>query len=98
MTTKAIFFDRDGVLNEVIDRGKGFSVAGKQVRWSAPFRFNEFRLKSGLTELLEKIKEVGYLRILVTNQPDIAYGMMTAEDHELIMAEIKKLPFDDIYV
>lgn len=96
--SKAIFFDRDGVLNDVIDRGDNFFVHGKKVRWTAPYNYSEFRLKSGLTEILEKIRGLGYLRILVSNQPDITYGTMPPEEHERIMAEVKKMPLDDIFV
>ena len=95
---KAIFFDRDGVLNEVVDRGYNFFVQGKKVRFTAPFNYSEFHLKSGLFELLEAIGKLGYLRILATNQPDIAYGTMTPMEHERIMTEVKKLPLDDIYI
>lgn len=95
---KAVFFDRDGVLNEVIDRGENFFVQGKKVRWTAPFNFSEFNLKSGVVEILEAIGKLGYLRILATNQPDITYGTMPPEEHERIMAVVKKLPLDDIYV
>ncbi len=95
---KAVFLDRDGVLNDVVDRGDNFFVQGKKVRWTAPFSYNEFRLKLGLAKILEAIKELGYLRILVTNQPDITYGTMPTEEHERIMAEVKKLPLDDIYI
>jgi len=94
----AIFIDRDGVLNDVVDRGEDFFVQGKKVRRTAPFRYDEFHLKSGVPETLEQIGNLGFLRILVTNQPDIAYGTMTPKEHERIMADVKKLPLDDIFV
>src|SRR3989338_8612220 len=95
---RAVFFDRDGVINDVIDRGKNFYVKGKKVRWTAPFQFNEFRLKPGVEELLKRIGEAGFLRILLTNQPDIAYGLLTTDQHNRIMDEVKKLPFEDIFI
>ncbi|MBI5728685.1 MAG: HAD-IIIA family hydrolase [Candidatus Magasanikbacteria bacterium] len=95
---RAIFLDRDGVLNDVVDRGEDFFVQGKKVRWTAPFNYNEFRFKPGIVEVLEALGERGWLRILVTNQPDITYGTMPPEEHEKIMAEVKNLPLDDIYV
>lgn len=100
MDTKrqAIFLDRDGVINDVVDRGENFFVQGKKVRWTAPFNFSEFKLKAGAAEALKQIGELGYLRILATNQPDMAYGTMAQAEHDRIMAEIKKLPLDDIFV
>jgi D-glycero-D-manno-heptose 1,7-bisphosphate phosphatase len=95
---KAIFFDRDGVVNEVIDRGESFFTQGEDTRFTAPRNYSEFRLKSGVVEVLETVGKLGYLRILVTNQPDIAYGKLPQEEHERIMAEVKKLPFDDIFI
>lgn len=95
---RALFFDRDGVLNDTVDRGDNFFVQGKKVRWTAPFNYGEFHLRSGVSELLEEAGRLGFLRILVTNQPDVTYGTMSVEEYERIMAEVKKLPFDDIYV
>ena len=95
---RAIFFDRDGVINEVVDRGGDCVVAGKKVRFTAPWKYEEFKLKNGVEEVLKKLKELGFLIILVTNQPDISYGTMTADEHERIMAEVRLLPFDDIFV
>ncbi len=95
---QAVFFDRDGVINNAIDRGNDFFVAGKKVRWTAPFNLGEFKLKVGTEEALKQIGELGFLRILVTNQPDIAYKTMTQAEHDRIMTKVKKLPFDDIFV
>ncbi len=95
---KAVFFDRDGVINDVIDRGDNFFVEGKKVRFTAPFNYNEFCLRPGVVEILEAVGKLGYLRILITNQPDIAYGVLSSQEHELIMADVKKLPFDDIFI
>ncbi|MBI2989742.1 MAG: HAD-IIIA family hydrolase [Candidatus Magasanikbacteria bacterium] len=100
MNTKrrAVFLDRDGVINETIDRGEHFEVLGKKVRFSPPFFYHEFHLRDGVKEALERMGELGYLRILVTNQPDRAYGMITEEEYQKIMAVVAALPFDDIFV
>jgi len=94
----AVFLDRDGVINDIVNRGDDFSVKGKKVRLTAPFKIAEFRIKEGVREALEKIKTLGFLLILVSNQPDIKYGLMTEEDNKEIMEEIKKLPLDDIFI
>lgn len=95
---RALFFDRDGVLNDTVDRGDNFFVLEKKVRFTTPYHYDEFRLKPVVVEMLEAVGKLGFLRILVTNQPDITYGTMPPEEHERIMAEVKKLPLDDIYI
>ncbi|MBU2575467.1 HAD-IIIA family hydrolase [Patescibacteria group bacterium] len=95
---RAIFFDRDGVINDVIDRGEDCFVKGKKVRFTAPWLYDEFHLKDGVHEALKKMKDLGFLLILATNQPDIKYGRMTKQEHERIMSDIRKLPFDAVYV
>lgn len=87
---KAIFLDRDGVLNKLITRD------GKA---QAPYSLSEFELYFGVHEALEKIKERGYLAIVVTNQPDVARGWVTKDKVELINNEIlKMLPIDAIKI
>ena len=51
---KAIFLDRDGVLNKLISR------SGKL---QAPYTLSEFELFPGVVEALKLIKEKGYLAI-----------------------------------
>lgn len=95
---RAVFFDRDGVINDLVNRGDNCYVQGKKVRWTAPWTYTEFHLKSGVADLLRSIKDAGFLAILATNQPDLTYGTMKFEDHEKIMSEVSSLPFDDIFV
>lgn len=66
---KAIFLDRDGVINKYV----GFLRD-----------INEFELLDGVAEAIKKINESGYLAIVVTNQPVIARGEVTYEElHEI---------------
>lgn len=65
--SKAVFLDRDGVLNEVVLRGK--EVA-------SPRSYDEFRLFDGLTPSLQELKDLGFRLFVVTNQPDISRGRM----------------------
>ncbi len=94
----AIFLDRDGIVNDVIDRGDDFFVLKKKVRYTAPYSYTEFKPKEGVLDFVKDLKKRGFLCILVTNQPDISYGLLSKEDHELIMSEVRKIPFDDIFV
>lgn len=87
---KAIFLDRDGVINRVILKGdKPFS----------PRRFGEFGFLDGIKEVLGKFKEVGFINIIITNQPDIARGLIEPEISEKMHKVIREnLPIDDIFV
>jgi D-glycero-D-manno-heptose 1,7-bisphosphate phosphatase len=95
---KAVFFDRDGVINDTIDRGKDCIVSDKKVRFTAPWKYNEFKIRNGVSDLFLELKLLDFLVILATNQPDIRYGYLPLEEHEKIMGDIKKLPLDDFFV
>lgn len=87
-SNKAIFLDRDGVINEVIVKGnKPFS----------PSRLDDFVLLSDIKQALKIFKELGFLNIIVTNQPDIARGLLAKKDLEKMHDHIKgSLPIDGI--
>lgn len=95
---RAIFFDRDGVINETIDHGQLIDVAGKMVNHTAPFSYAQFKVFPGVKEAIAAMRELGFLVILATNQPDVVYGTLSRQDHERIMADVAKLPLDAIYV
>jgi D-glycero-D-manno-heptose 1,7-bisphosphate phosphatase len=87
---KAIFLDRDGVLNRVIVRdGKPYP----------PSHLSEFEILPGTKEALIKLKLERFLLIVVTNQPDVARGKQKREKveemHNFLM---RKLPLNDIFV
>lgn len=63
---KAVFLDRDGVLN--ID--KGYLVAPK-----------DFVFPDGVFEAVARLKEAGWLVIVITNQSGVARGYYTWEDY-----------------
>lgn len=87
---KAIFLDRDGVLNKLIIR------EGKA---QAPYTIEEFALYPGVEKALFLIKQKGYLAIVVTNQPDVARGWVKKESVEMINSKIRELlPIDDIKI
>jgi len=85
-------------LNQAVFRGDNFFVRGQQVRWSAPYRFEEFKISPEAEDALLRIKSWGWLTIVVTNQPDIAYGLLPIEDHDRCMALVRALPVDDVLV
>ncbi len=95
---KAVYLDRDGVLNDLVDRGEGFTIDGERFRWTAPFTRAEVCLKPRVREALELMGQKGYLRILVTNQPDVAGGRIAPDEFERIMQIFRELPLDDLFV
>lgn len=89
-TQRAVFFDRDGVLNEaVVVEGRPYppaSVADLRIAPQAP-------------EALEALKAAGFLLVCVTNQPDVARGTQSREAVAAIHARLlEALPLDDILV
>jgi D-glycero-D-manno-heptose 1,7-bisphosphate phosphatase len=87
---RAVFLDRDGVLNEAIVRdGKPY----------APRSLDGFKLLPGVKEALQALREAGFLTIVVTNQPDVAAGTAKRQDIDAIHRELlQKLPLDAIKV
>lgn len=92
------FLDRDGVIDEVVDHGEYYGGDGRIRRFGAPWKFSEFRLLPRVKEALVLLGQLGLLRILVTNQPDMAYGRLSFADHGKIMVDVAALPLDDVYV
>jgi len=88
MVKKAVFLDRDGVINANIDRD-GLAVA--------PTCLDEFRLLPGVAKAVRDLKEAGFKIIVITNQPDLATGRTTRATVEAMHDRIRaQLPVDDI--
>src|SRR5690348_9273864 len=95
MKNRAIFLDRDGVLNRVILR------AGKPY---PPPDLSALRVIPGVLEACRALREAGFLLILATNQPDLARGLADEQEVSLIhralrgflqLRDIKVCPHDD---
>jgi D-glycero-D-manno-heptose 1,7-bisphosphate phosphatase len=95
MKNRAVFLDRDGVLNRVILR------AGKPY---PPPDLAALRLIPGVREACRSLREAGFHLILASNQPDIARGVANAEQVSLIhrtlarylqLRDVKICPHDD---
>ena len=81
---KAIFLDRDGVINKYV----GFLTD-----------INDFELIDGVTDAIKKINDNGYLAIVVTNQPVIARGEVTFAELNQIHNKMETLlGLDGAYV
>lgn len=88
LVARAVFLDRDGVINRAIVRdGKPYP----------PEPVEDFQIIDGVESSLSALREAGFLLIVVTNQPDVARGKTSRERiervHETMM---EKLDLDEI--
>jgi D-glycero-D-manno-heptose 1,7-bisphosphate phosphatase len=79
---KAVFLDRDGVINQLIIR------KGKP---QAPYSLKEFALMDGVSEAFELLRKTQLLLIIVTNQPDVARGWVAREMVDLVNQKIQEI-------
>ena len=87
---RAVFFDRDGVLNRAIVRDR---------KPYAPMTLEEFELIPNASEDLKRLRDLGLLAIVVSNQPDIGRGTQAAGAVEEMNAILRQeLPLDDIFI
>jgi len=77
---KAIFLDRDGILNKIVMRGE---------KVSSPYAANEFEILPEAPSLVQKIKSLGYLAIVATNQPDVSKGFIPEDQLNLMHQKLK---------
>lgn len=88
---KAIFLDRDGVINRKLPEDK-------YVRNPAEFEF-----LPGVMEALALMKDLGFLLVVTTNQRGIGRGLMSESDlqavHGHMISELKKncIELDGVY-
>lgn len=87
---KAVFLDRDGVLNRVIVRdGKPYP----------PASLAELEILPDVPEALAALKARGFLLLVVTNQPDVARGKQQRAVVESMHAALQAaLPIDEFFV
>ena len=87
---KAVFLDRDGVLNQAVVRnGKPYP----------PVTAAELVLAPDAKAALRKLKAQGFLLLVVTNQPDVAKGITTRGAVDEINEKLaSELPLDDVFV
>ncbi|NOU60236.1 D-glycero-alpha-D-manno-heptose-1,7-bisphosphate 7-phosphatase [Marinifilum caeruleilacunae] len=78
---KAIFLDRDGVINS--DVGHYYI-----------YRVEDFVINEGIIPSLKKFSEAGYMLFIVTNQGGVAKGIYTEDDvnkvHEHLLSILRK--------
>lgn len=79
---RAIFLDRDGVINAMVyNKEHGFV--------DSPSNSGEFQLLSGTGEAVKLINEMGFLALVASNQPGVAKGKLTLKLLEAITKKMK---------
>lgn len=79
MAHKTVFLDRDGVINKVVFRD------GKPV---GPRLVSEFEIETGVDESLARLRAAGFKLFIVTNQPDVARGLLTQAALDIMTGKI----------
>ena len=87
---RAVFLDRDGVINQSIIRDS---------KPYPPSTVEEMKILAGVRDALLSLRNSGFLNIVVTNQPDVATGKLKIETVEAMHQRLKQeLALDDIKV
>ena len=85
---RAVFLDRDGVINRAMVRdGKPYP----------PATLEDFELLPGVDPAIRRLRDAGFLIIVVTNQPDVATGVQRKEVVEAMHQTLAGL-CDDVRV
>ena len=79
---KAIFLDRDGVVNELV-------YFPEQGVIDSPFTVNQFHLCPGVPDAVKLFQNAGYKVIVASNQPGVAKGHMPLKNFERICDTMK---------
>lgn len=86
---KAIFFDRDGVINKLVTRDGGLY---------SPRLLKDFIFYDDIKPCIDYLIKNKFLIFIISNQPDISRKKMTIKELDKIDKEInKKLHIDEIY-
>jgi histidinol-phosphate phosphatase family protein len=87
---KAIFLDRDGVINEIV-----YETDGKIM---APANLEQLKIMDKAKEGIAMMKELGFKVIGITNQPGVAFGYLNQDKLKEINNHLKsELGIDEIY-
>jgi D-glycero-D-manno-heptose 1,7-bisphosphate phosphatase len=79
---KAVFLDRDGVINELV-----YHIEQEVI--DSPFTPDQLKLMPGVVESIRLLHQAGYLAVLVSNQPGVAKGHMTIDTFNNIQRRLQ---------
>ena len=86
---KAVFFDRDGVLNHLVKRDGSYY---------SPQKFEDFKIVSEAKGVVNNVQKMGYLAIVISNQPDITRGKLEqSELDKMTQLLITETKVDDVF-
>ena len=77
---RAVFVDRDGVINELVPTSEGPD---------SPRSVKEFRILPGVAGAIRRLNELGLPVVLVSNQPGVAKGKYPAANLEAMTEQMK---------
>lgn len=87
---RAVFIERDGVLNEVRPGPKN------QI---PPLTLEEFKVRKEAEPSLAKLKKAGFVLIVTTNQPGLSSGSQSRRELDRMHDQLRRaFPIDDIMV
>lgn len=81
MENKAIFLDRDGVINKIV-------AIPELGILDSPLNPKQFKLLPRVSEAIRDLNSLGVKVVVISNQPSIAKGKMTLELFEKIRSEM----------
>jgi len=81
--SKAVFLDRDGVLNDL-------EYNAQEGRIGSPLSAKQLRIFPYAGESVRRIRELGYKAILVSNQPGVAKRQLTYREFEKMNGMIRE--------
>ena len=81
MTKRAIFLDRDGVLNDLV-------YYASHDEWESPRTPSDVHLMPGVIDAIRAAANLGYLIFVVSNQPSAAKGKVTRDDLQAVHDEL----------
>lgn len=79
---KAVFLDRDGVVNELVYHQEHGII-------DSPFTVGQFRLVPGVAAAIRQLRENGYKVIIVSNQPGMAKQHTTEATFKAISRKMR---------
>ena len=81
MKHRAVFLDRDGVLNRALTRdGKPYP----------PTTMEEFEILPGVVQACARLKQAGLLLVVITNQPDVGRGTLAQSTVEALHVYMRR--------
>jgi D-glycero-D-manno-heptose 1,7-bisphosphate phosphatase len=79
---RALFLDRDGVINRMVAYPDGFD---------SPQRPDDVKLVTDITQVIKEARSLGYQIIVVTNQPGVAKGKYSLFQEKRICQRVRQL-------